>query len=289
MAIELCVSSYSLLKWRQQNKKTIEQTVDWFAEAGLKHIELSGLGELPVANPVKLATRLRKRCEKHGMRVASYCIGAELLLSAPKQKAEIKRLCEHVDIAAALGAPSMRHDVTRGFDSYKTYKGPRTMGAALKNVVPAIRKIADYAQTQGVKTSLENHGFYMQAPKRVVKLLETVAHPNFGLTLDMGNFLCVNADPIAAVEQCVKYAQMVHVKDFHVKPKKAMPPSGWFATPTPIALRGAIVGHGVIDIPRQIKIIKKAGYKGVLSLEFEGMEEPTKAVKLGLEYLRGLL
>jgi sugar phosphate isomerase/epimerase len=96
----------------------------------------------------------------------------------------------------------------------------------------------------------------------------------------------VNDDPVAAVARLARYAVMVHIKDFHVKPKKQMPPTGWFATPTRLALRGAIVGHGVIDIPAQLRLLKKAGYHGYLSLEFEGMEEPTQAIRLGLDYTR---
>jgi sugar phosphate isomerase/epimerase len=180
--------------------------------------------------------------------------------------------------------------VTRGFgEQSKGLKIPKTFDAALKVVVPAIREVADYAATKGVKTSLENHGFYMQESRRVEKLIKTVKHPNFGLTIDMGNFLCVNEDPVQAVKRVAKYAQMAHVKDFHLRPKMTMPPSGWFATPTEIALRGAIVGHGVIDVPKQIELLKKSGYDGYLSLEFEGMEEPLTAVRLGLEYLRPLV
>jgi len=103
----------------------------------------------------------------------------------------------------------------------------------------------------------------------------------------MGNFLCVNENPVPAVKRLAKYAVMAHVKDFHIRPKESVPPSGWFKTPTPIALRGAIVGHGVIDVPAQIQHLRRAGYDGFLSLEFEGMEEPLNAVRLGLEYLRG--
>jgi sugar phosphate isomerase/epimerase len=68
-----------------------------------------------------------------------------------------------------------------------------------------------------------------------------------------------------------------------------MPETGWFATPTNIALRGAIAGHGVLDLPAQLKLLKQAGYNGFLSLEFEGMEEPTQAITLGLDYLRATL
>jgi sugar phosphate isomerase/epimerase len=68
-----------------------------------------------------------------------------------------------------------------------------------------------------------------------------------------------------------------------------MPPSGWFATPARIALRGAIVGHGAIDVPAQLTLLKAAKYDGWLSLEFEGMEDPITGVRLGLEYLRRLI
>jgi sugar phosphate isomerase/epimerase len=78
----------------------------------------------------------------------------------------------------------------------------------------------------------------------------------------MGNFLCVNENPVPAVKRLAKYAVMAHVKDFHIRPKESVPPSGWFKTPTPIALRGAIVGHGVIDVPAQIQHLRRAGTMG---------------------------
>src|SRR5439155_25542466 len=142
---------------------------------------------------------------------------------------------------------------------------------------------------RNIKTSLENHGFYMQESRRIEKLIRAVDHENFGLTIDLGNFLCVNEDPTAATRRLAKYVVMAHAKDFHVKPKKKIPPTGWFATPRSIALRGAIAGHGVLDLPAQLRLLKKAGYDGYLSLEFEGMEEPTRAVSLGLDYLKSEL
>jgi sugar phosphate isomerase/epimerase len=96
----------------------------------------------------------------------------------------------------------------------------------------------------------------------------------------------VNDDPVRAVERLAKYVVMAHVKDFHVKPKDRSPGTGWFNTPTDIALRGAICGHGAIDIPAQLRLLTKAGYDGYLSLEFEGMEEPASAVKHGLDYVK---
>lgn len=285
--MQLCVSSYSLARWRRENKKTLEQSIQQVAGMGVRFMEFSGLADTrhhALSDPVEIAKRVRRTCEKSGLTPVSYCVGAELLLPPRKQKQTVAELKKQIDVAATLGVRSTRQDVTRGFPA--DWTGKQTFAEALKVVVPALRELADYAQEKGVILTLENHGFYMQAATRVEKLLKTVNHPNYRLTLDMGNFLCVNDDPVAAVERLVPWAVMVHAKDFFVRPKKTMPPSGWFATPTPISLRGAIVGHGAIDIPAQLKLLKKAGYQDVLSLEFEGMEEPLKAVDLGLEYLR---
>jgi len=280
MNIQLAVSTYSLARWKPGgNTPSLLRKIDRIAEFGVKAIEFAGA---PIEHK---PAALRRRAEKAGLAVISYCVGAELLVPAAQQKQVVAQLKRDVDIAAELGCPSMRHDVTRGFDQYKRYRGRKTFAQALKVVAPAIREVADYAQAKGVITTVENHGFYMQAAERVEKLLSTVDHPNFALTMDMGNFLCVNDEPVSAVKRLAKRAVMVHAKDFHVKPKKQAPKS-WLHTPTPIALRGAIAGHGNLDIPAQLRALKGAGYDGYLSLEFEGLEEPTFAIDAGLAYLR---
>jgi sugar phosphate isomerase/epimerase len=284
--MKLCVSTYSLARWRNENNKTLEDSIDWIADAGVPAIEFSGLDAKAAENPLKRARELRKRCERRGLHLAGYSVGANLLCNPTEQRKMIERVKLDVDTAAELGAKNMRHDVAYGFnDANKDLKGPKTFAHALKVVVPAIREITEHGAKRGVKTSLENHGFFMQASDRVERLIKAVGHKNYGLTLDMGNFLCVNEDPVKAVARVAKYAIMVHTKDFHVKSKATRPPTGWFDTPTEIALRGAIVGHGVIDVPQQLALVKKAGYKGYLSLEFEGMEEPAMAIKTGLDYL----
>jgi sugar phosphate isomerase/epimerase len=285
--MQLAVSTYSLARWRSENHKSLEDSLAWIADAGIGAVEFAGVDEKSKDDPIGRARQLREECAKLGLKIAGYCVGAELLVPTEKQREVVRDINRHVDVAAELGAPSMRHVVTRGFGEHaKNLSGTKTFSTAVKHVVPAIREVADYAAAKGVKTSLENHGYYMQQATRVEKLLRAVDHENFGLTIDMGNFLCLNDDPVAAVKRLAKFVIMAHAKDFHVKPKKQMPASGWFATPKNICLRGAIAGHGVIDIPAQLRLLKRAGYDGFISLEFEGMEEPATAVRLGLDYLR---
>jgi sugar phosphate isomerase/epimerase len=68
-----------------------------------------------------------------------------------------------------------------------------------------------------------------------------------------------------------------------------MPGFGWFTTPSSICLRGAIAGHGVLDLPAQLRLLRRAGYDDWLSLEFEGKEEPAQAITLGLAHLKSVL
>ena len=284
--MRLAVSTYSLGRWRREQGKSLEHCIDWIADMGVAAVEFAGLDErVETIGPIRRAAQLRRRCEKRGLEVAGYNVGAELLVPPRTQRAAVRRLKLAVDTAAALGAPSMRHDVTRGWEKAGRLPGPRTFTRALRVVVPAVREVADHGRARDVLTTVENHGFYVQASRRVERLIKAVDHPGYALTLDMGNFLCVNEDPVEAVRRLVRYAAIVHVKDFHIKAKRSAPAEGWFSTPTSIALRGAIVGHGRVDVPTQLKILKRAGYHGFLSLEFEGLEEPTTGIRLGLDFL----
>lgn len=284
MPIQLAVSTYSLHRWRKEQNKTMEETIRFVAAQGVPGIEFSGLGEETLPDPLARARELRAACDAAGLRVPSYCMSAELFGNAAKQAEQIQAVKQGIEIAAILGASSLRHDITWDAQAAQV---PFT--DFLARVVPACREITQYAKCKGIKTSLENHGTFLQTADRIETLVKAIDDPNFGVTLDMGNFLCLNQDPVESVRRLLPYAVMVHAKDFHSRPKETMPQHGWFTTPTPIALRGSILGHGVIDIPAQIALLKKSGYTGWLSLEFEGMEEPTMAVQRGLEYLRKLL
>ena len=77
-SIALCVSTYSLAKWRQKCNKTIQQTIDFIAQTGVTHIEFSGVADHTTPNLVKQATLFQRRCDNRNLTVASYCTPSEL-------------------------------------------------------------------------------------------------------------------------------------------------------------------------------------------------------------------
>ena len=64
------------------------------------------------------------------------------------------------------------------------------------------------------------------------------------------------------------------------------PGGGWFPTRAGNRLRGAVLGHGEVPVAQCLGILKRAGYNGIVSLEFEGIEEPVRGITLGLANLR---
>ena len=63
------------------------------------------------------------------------------------------------------------------------------------------------------------------------KLVNMVAHENFGLLNDMGNFLCADEDPAEAIGRVAPYAFYVHAKDFLLKSGMEPDPGEGFSAP----------------------------------------------------------
>jgi sugar phosphate isomerase/epimerase len=284
--MKLGVSSYSFSQLVNKGVMSQLDIIPKTKEMGFDVIEFSTLSLPKGETPLTFAPRIREACDKAGLPIANYTIGADFLNgSGGDWKAEVERLKDEVRVAKILGVPGMRHDATRGF--LAAHKGPRGFDDALPVLIKGCRAVTEFAADVGIKTMVENHGFFCQDSDRVEKLANGVNHPNFGLLVDMGNFLCADDEPARALGRVMPYAFHVHAKDFHVKPGNGPNPgSGWFRSRAGNFLRGSIIGHGNVPIGQCIGIMKRAGYDGVLSIEFEGLEDPLKGIAIGLENLK---
>lgn len=70
----------------------------------------------------------------------------------------------------------------------------------------------------GITTTIENHGFNVQSSDRVQRVIHEVDRPNFKTTLDVGNFLCIDEDPLVGVKKNLKYAKNSPFKRFLYSP-----------------------------------------------------------------------
>jgi len=280
------VSSYSFSRLMRAGTMSVYDVIHKAKEMGFEVIEFSGLPVQEGESVEDVAAKVREECEKVGIPPVNYTIGADFINgSAGDLEKEIERVKREVDVARILGVTGMRHDATRGFPA--SHEGPRGFDDALPRLVEGCRAVTAYARQFGIRTMVENHGYFCQDSERVEKLVNAVADPNFGVLIDMGNFICVDEDPAKAVGRLAPYAFHAHAKDFHLK--SGMEPSpgrGWNVSRGGNFWRGAIIGHGNVPLLQCIRILKRAGYDGVLSIEFEGMEDPLVGIEIGLENLK---
>lgn len=282
--MKFSVSSYSFQRLLNSGKYTQLDLIGVAKEMGFDGIEFIDLMPTDGMSDLEYAAVLRDAAEKAGIEIVAYTIGADFL-GEKGWEAEAQRLFGQVDVAEALGAKLMRHDATGGFKGedakYKSFD------SALPILANGCRMVTEYAAQKGIATMVENHGYFCQDSVRVEKLVNEVANPNFGLLVDMGNFMCADDEPAKAVGTVAKYAKHVHAKDFHKKSGNGPDPGdGFFRTRGGDYLRGAVVGHGDVPVYQCVQTLKRSGYDGYVTIEFEGVEDNEWAIKTGLENLK---
>lgn len=283
--MKFSASLYSYYSAIRKNKITPMEIVKLSKELGfdcIEAVDFVNLGDDPDALTEK-AKALRDEADKHGLPFSSLAIGADFLNGCGGDtKKEIERVKKYIDAAVILGAPRMRHDITAGVKEH-----PRSYEALLPALAECVREIADYAAEKGVMTMSENHGFFSQDANRVERLYNAVNHPNFALLCDIGNFLCADENPALSVAKVARYTKYVHAKDFIVKDfNSPNPGEGSFQTRAGNYLRGTIVGQGNVPVKQCLHILKNAGYDDTIAIEFEGMEDPVDALRIGLANLK---
>ena len=287
--MKIGVSSYSY--WRLVSSGAMEQiaVIQAAKDQGFEVIEFSTIKVPEGQSLADYAAELRAESERVGLPIANYTIGADFLRgSGGDLAAEIERVKAEVDIAEILGAPGMRHDATGGYPA--DHVGPRSFDSAVARLAEGCRAVTEYAATKGIRTMVENHGYFCQDSERCEKLVNAVAHENFGLLVDMGNFTCADEDPTLAIGRLAPYAIHAHAKDFHIRSgERPAPGEGWFPSRATNYLRGAIIGHGDVPLVQCIRTLRRNGYDGVLSIEFEGMEDVLNGIRIGRDNLLRLV
>jgi len=284
--MKTALSTYSMERLIRKGELTQLGCVAKAKEMGFDGIEFVDIIPHDGSSREDYAKRLGEECGRLSMPVSNYTFGADLLEGSDGDlSAEVARVEKQIDIAALVGAKSVRHDAALGFRH--SPRQWRSFDSVLPRLAEGARQITEYAASKGIRTMVENHGTFAQDSDRVEKLVSAVGHENFGLLCDMGNFLCVGEDPLEAVGRAAPYAFYVHAKDFLFKSGMGPDPGeGFFRTRKGDYLRGTIIGHGCVPVRQCLTALRLAGYDGFIGIEFEGMEDNETGVRIGLANLK---
>lgn len=157
-----------------------------------------------------------------------------------------------VDAAKYLGCHSIRVNA----------HGVGTSEEVAAAAVKGLTALSTYAATQGINVLVENHGGYTSNGQWLAEVMAEVDMPNCGTLPDFGNFCMTEGygsinseecedpyDIYQGVDELMPYAKAVSAKSYDFDDDGNQPK---------------------IDYVKMLQIVKDAGYKGYIGVEYEG-------------------
>ena len=164
------------------------------------------------------------------------------------------------DVARSLGLESVACHI--GFV-------PEDPKAALyAEIRDVARDLCDHCGNNGQSFTLETG----QEPARVLlRFIEDVDRSNLRINFDPANMILYGTgDPIEALDVLAKRVLSVHCKD-----------GNWPPRDQPLALgEEQPLGDGSVDFAKFLAKLKEIGYRGVLTIEREGVDEERQATDI---------
>jgi sugar phosphate isomerase/epimerase len=152
-----------------------------------------------------------------------------------------------VNVAAALGCPSITVALTG--------EGSAIPTTAARNLKPFV----DVAHARGVKVLFHNDDIARESAETLVAVIKQLGPDRTGTCPDFGNFATRSADfALSQLRMLAPYASNIcHSKD-------GIADKGKFYTD---------------NFPASMRVMQEAGFKGIYSLEFEGLDTPLAGIR----------
>jgi sugar phosphate isomerase/epimerase len=238
-----------------QPKLTLDDFIADCAKMGLQGTELTSY-YFPPDPSAEYLRHLKQLCFRLGLDVSGTAVGNDFCYPpGPDRDRELADVRQWVDRAEILGAP-----VIRIFSGQPHGTSAQEAHALC---VAAMEACCQYAGEHGVFLALENHGGLTTTVDGMMALVRDVKSPWFGVNLDTGNFH--SADVYADIARLAPYAVNVQVK---------------------VSITGSDGKRQPADFGRLARILKDAGYRGYVVLEYEENEDPRRACPRYIDELR---
>ncbi|MDI9355602.1 MAG: sugar phosphate isomerase/epimerase family protein [Chitinophagaceae bacterium] len=229
---------------------------------GIDAVEYVNIFFKDKAQDTNYLSELKKRCDDLGVRsVLIMCDGEGDLGDAETQKRNVavENHYKWAEAAKFLGCHSIRVNA----------KGNGTAEEVSKKATEGLRKLSEYALSLNINVIVENHGGYSSDGKWLSNVIQNVGMPNCGTLPDFGNF-CLKNDPkdwkvcyesydrYTGTEELMPFAKGVSAKSYE------------------FSADGECIE---IDYKKMLSIVKKAGYKGYIGIEYEGSLSEDEGIK----------
>jgi sugar phosphate isomerase/epimerase len=249
--------AYSYLKYFKSGAMTMEAFIDKAVELQSHSVDITTYW-LKSTDPDYLIS-LRHLAFKSGMPLSGIAIRTEMCQATRAGRAQqLRAIQDWVDAAEWLGASHVR-----------VFGGAIPTGATEKQGVEwtaeTMKPACDYAAKRGITLGIESHHGITARASTIVEIVHAVDSPYAGINLDITNFEAkTDEDMYSDIQACVPYATHVHIRDVFTTTKRP------------------------IDLDRVWRLFAQGGYKGYMSAEYEGEEDPLTGVPKLMDKIKTL-
>ena len=249
--------AYSYLKYFKSGTLTMEAFIDKAVELQSHSVDITTYW-LKSTEPDYLIS-LRHLAFKRGMPLSGIAIRTEMCQATRAGRAQqLRNIQDWVDAAEWLGASHVR-----------VFGGDIPAGSTEKQGVDwtaeTMKPACDYAAKRGITLGIESHHGITARASTIVEIIHRVDSPFAGINLDISNFEATNdEDMYSDIQACLPYATHAHIRDVFTTTKHP------------------------IDLDRVWRLFAQAGYKGYMSAEYEGEEDPTTGVPKLMDKIKAL-
>lgn len=231
-------------------------------EFGIEGLEYVNTFYYEKINETGYLSELKNRSESEGMKNQLIMVDAEGLLGDPDEASRKQSVSNHyrwVEAAKFLGCHSIR--VNAGSEG--------TWDEQMKLAADGIRSLCEFAEDPQINVIVENHGGLSSNGEWLSGVMKMIDHPLAGTLPDFGNFRIAENeeyDRYKGVAELMPFAKGVSAKSYEFDEE----------------------GNEVrTDYYKMLKIVKDAGFKGYVGIEYEGDQlgefEGIRATKALLE------
>jgi sugar phosphate isomerase/epimerase len=271
----IAISTYSLWRFHNKDLRDIDRCIDLADEFGFDGIELL-LYQLEQNDLLSRSRRMayKRRAQRLGLPLMGLSTHQGFVTPDRQRRTyNIDRTIAQIEIAYDLGIPTMRVNTgtwgtSKDFDELMANRGiePPLPGYtdedAFPWVIEAFEKCLPTAERCGVVLGLENHWGLGLTPEGILRIVGAVDSPWLRITADTGNFL---DDPYDRLAKLAPHTVLVQAKTY-------LGGGQWYTLD--------------LDYARIGRILNEHGYRGWISLEFEGREDYRTAIPKSLAVLR---
>ncbi|SMO81181.1 sugar phosphate isomerase/epimerase family protein [Fodinibius sediminis] len=267
------VSTYSFWQFNGPKEETpVSECIEKAAEMGFDGLEILWMQMGSYEN--SHLQNIKRQALHAGLDLMGFSTHQDFLTPDEEEREkEIEKTIEQIELAYRLGIPTMRINTGRwgttgSFDELMANDGKEpvlegyTREQGFRWVIDAIARCIPTAEKCGVVLGLENHWGLGRTAEGVLRIVEEIDSPWLQVTTDTGNFL----------ERQYEQLEMMAPKTVLLQAKTYFGGGKWYSLD--------------IDYDRVADIFAAADYRGYVSLEFEGQEDPDKAIPQSLDLLR---